>query len=64
MNKILITSFMLLAVSGCTNENLYNSFQPDKSDCRKLPTQQREECKKSVDEQMPYKDYKKQRESL
>ena len=55
---------MLLAVSGCTNENLYNSFQPDKSDCRKLPTQQREECKKSVDEQMPYKDYKKQRESL
>ncbi len=55
---------LLLLLQGCSNENLYKSFQPDKSSCRKLPTAQHEACNKSVDYQMNYSDYKKERNKL
>lgn len=64
MKYFLMTVFLLLTISACTNKDLYDSFQPDKSDCRKLPIPQREECNKRVDGQMSYDEYKKQRNNL
>lgn len=63
MNKITLV-LMVLILSGCTSKDLYESFQPDKSTCSKIPTAQRESCMKQIDEQMTYDEYSKERNKL
>jgi hypothetical protein len=60
MKVVLFLSLSFL-ISGCSNKNLYESVQTDKSDCRKLPVQQREDCFKRVDKLMTFDEYNKER---
>jgi len=64
MNKFLITSFILLIVSGCSNKDLYHTFQTSRMDCLKEEMQQRDACNKKVDSQMSYDQYNKERQKL
>ncbi len=55
---------ILIILSSCTNRDLYKSFQPNSSSCMKLPTAQRNNCEKKINEQMTYDEYTKERKKL
>ena len=54
----------LIILNSCTNRDLYKSFQPDRSSCIKLPTAQRDNCEKKINEQMTYDEYSAERKKL
>ncbi len=63
MAKITLV-LLTLILSSCTSENLYNSFQPDKSSCSNMSTAQRESCIKQIEKQMTYDEYRNERKKL
>ena len=64
MNKLLMTSFILLTATGCSNKDLYHTFQTSRMDCLKEEMHQRDACNKKVDSQMSYDRYNKERQRL
>ncbi len=63
MTKITLV-LLALTLSACTSENLYKSFQPDKSSCSNVPTAKRASCIKQIEKQMTYDEYRNERKKL
>jgi hypothetical protein len=58
---IVLVVFVQIAVSGCTNKQIYESTQPkyNQAECMKLPQSQYEECMNRDTE--TYEEYEKER---
>ena len=63
LHQILASSLLvLLAISGCINQQIYESVQhSNKLECEKNPEYSREKCLRQVNE--PYEDYEAHRQS-
>jgi hypothetical protein len=58
---IVLVAFVQIAVSGCSNKQIYESTQPkyNQAECMKLPQSQYEECMNRDAE--TYEEYEKER---
>jgi len=56
-----LVAFALVAMSGCTNKQIYEATQPkyNEAECMRLPQSQYEECISRGAE--PYEEYEKER---
>ena len=59
--NIVLVAFFLIAISGCTNKQIYEATQPkyNEAECMKLPQSQYEECMQRDVE--TYEEYEKER---
>jgi hypothetical protein len=59
--NIVLVAFFLIAISGCTNKQIYEATQPkyNEAECMKLPQSQYEECMQRDAE--TYEEYEKER---
>jgi hypothetical protein len=58
---VMLTVLLLVALSGCTNQQIYDATQPkyDETQCMELPRSEYQECIQR--EPQSYEDYERER---